>query len=317
MSKVKDTFFGGAEKRAGRRQAESFRAAGDVLKKQAGVTRADLLQGEQDAQRAILSGQTDATGSFLGGQEQAKGSFLRGEQEGISSLLGSMQFQQEQLRPFQDTGVRASQMQESLIGGRGEEASRQALTSLGSESPGQQFIRQRQEKALLRNASAIGGLGGGNVRTALQEQAAGFAQQDFQNQFDRLGVLAGRGLQAATETGRSGIATGQGVADIRFGTGGRLAQSELGTAGRIGQAELGTGINLANLATGTAGQLGQFGEQTAANVANTLTGAGAATAQGITGQAAGLRAGIQQVAGGVAGAITGGPLGALEGFAGV
>ena len=58
-------------------------------------------------------------------------------------------------------------------------------------------MRERQEKALLRNAAAIGGLGGGNVRTALQEQAVGLAAQDYNNQFNRLGAISSGG-QAAT-----------------------------------------------------------------------------------------------------------------------
>jgi len=56
----------------------------------------------------------------------------------------------------------------------------------------------------LRNSAAIGGLGGGNVRSALVQQGVGFAQQDFQNQFGRLGQLAGQGQNAANSIGQFG-----------------------------------------------------------------------------------------------------------------
>ena len=52
--------------------------------------------------------------------------------------------------------------------------------------------------SLAGNASAIGGLGGGNIRTALVEQGAGFAIQDLENQRRELASLSGGGLAAGT-----------------------------------------------------------------------------------------------------------------------
>ncbi|GAG37164.1 unnamed protein product, partial [marine sediment metagenome] len=76
--------------------------------------------------------------------------------------------------------------------GTAQEQQQAAFAAL-NESPGQQFLRDRAQKNLLRNSAAIGGLGGGNVRSALVQQGIGFAQQDLQNQFSRLGQLAGQG----------------------------------------------------------------------------------------------------------------------------
>jgi hypothetical protein len=110
---------------------------------------------------------------------------------------------QQNLQPFEEAGVGALGQQQALLGLSGVDAQQQAFAGL-ENSPGQQFLRDRQQKALLRKASAIGGLGGGNVRTALQEQAVGFAQQDIQNQFGRLGQLAGQGQSAVTNLGQFG-----------------------------------------------------------------------------------------------------------------
>lgn len=99
-----------------------------------------------------------------------------------------------------------------------------------AESPGQQFLRQRQEKALLRNAAATGGLGGGNVLTALQQQAAGFAQQDIQNQFSRLGQLAGQGQQATTNVAQLGGTTASNIANLTGQAGAARASGILGPA---------------------------------------------------------------------------------------
>ncbi len=110
---------------------------------------------------------------------------------------------QETLRPSIEAGDLARQQQQALLGLSGQEAQQTAFAGL-QESPGQQFLRNRAQKNLVRNASAIGGLGGGNVRSALVEQGTGFAAQDLQNQFGRLGQLAGQGQAAATSTGQFG-----------------------------------------------------------------------------------------------------------------
>lgn len=104
----------------------------------------------------------------------------------------------QRLDPFYQAGTRATAEQEALLGLRGEEAGTAAMGRF-KESPGQRFIRERAQKSLLRGASAIGGLGGGNVRSALVEQGAGFAAQDYDRQFQRLGGLSGRGLAAAQD----------------------------------------------------------------------------------------------------------------------
>ena len=110
---------------------------------------------------------------------------------------------QASLQPFQDAGVSALGQQQALLGLSGEDEQQQAFQAF-NESPGQKFLRDRGERATIRNAGAIGGLGGGNVRKALTEFGIGTAQQDFQNQFGRLGQLAGQGQGAATSIGQFG-----------------------------------------------------------------------------------------------------------------
>lgn len=134
-------------------------------------------------------------------------------QAGIVEQSRQFDVTQQNLQPFQEAGVSALGQQQALLGLSGEDAQQAAFNQF-KESPGQRFLRQRQEKALLANASAIGGLGGGNVRTALQEQAAGIAQQDFQNQFGRLGQLAGQGQQAVTNIGQFGAQTAGNISNL-------------------------------------------------------------------------------------------------------
>jgi hypothetical protein len=116
------------------------------------------------------------------------------------------------LDPFREAGVAATQEQQALLG-LGSPEEQQAAMERFTESPGQQFLRERQEKALLRNMGAIGGLGGGNIRTALQEQAFGRAQTDLANRIQQLSQLSGRGVTAA----QGGLQAGTGPARVSTG----------------------------------------------------------------------------------------------------
>ena len=129
-------------------------------------------------------------------------------------------------------------------GQTGLEAQQQAIQSV-LDSPGQQFLRQRAQQGLTRQASALGGVGGGRVREALVQQGAGFAAQDLQNQFSRLQTLIGGGQTAATNLGSFGqqqAATAGGLlqagAQARAGgiLGAQQAQAQQGSniAGLVG-----------------------------------------------------------------------------------
>ena len=139
------------------------------------------------------------------------------QQQGTDRAIDvqSDQFQQilGLLGPSIEGGDLARQQQLGLLGLLGPEA-QQAAQNQFQESPGQQFIRERQQRALVRNQAAIGGLGGGNIKTALQEQAAGFASQDFGNQFNRLSALSGAGQTAAGNVGQFGQASASNIGNL-------------------------------------------------------------------------------------------------------
>lgn len=147
----------------------------------------------------------------------------------------------------------ALEQQQALLGLSGVEAQQTAFTGL-EDSPGQQFLRKRAQRNLVRNASAIGGLGGGNVRSALVEQGVGFAQQDLQNQFGRLGQLAGQGQSATVSTGQFGA---QAASNIQQGlnlVGSTRASGITGSAA-------GLRAGLTQVAGGVSGGLGGGGFQ--------------------------------------------------------
>lgn len=261
----------------------------------------DLAQGQslgqirrsvQNSAEAQANRQQNTPPIGLIGSEQALRSGLQGSLAGITEGLDrageSIAQGQSFLQPFAGAGGQAIGLQAALSGASGSDAQQQAFSNFNS-SPGQNFLRNRGERALLRNSGAIGGLGGGRVRQALTEHGIGTAQQDFSNQFQRLGQISGMGLQGAGQ--QAGLSAqlagdqalgGRTAGGFAFGTGQALSAGRQDAASQIAQAIGGTTQGLANLQQQQgAGQADIIGSTTG-NLANILAGAGQQQAGGQT-----------------------------------
>lgn len=160
----------------------------------AGATLVSTVVGAKAAKKA---GQAGQAGSEAGIEEQRR-------QFDISTGLQ---------RPIFEAGDIARQELLASLGLSGQEAESQFFDRF-KETRGQQFLRQQQEKSLTRTAAARGQLTGGNVLTALQEQAEGRAAGrlgEFQN---RLAAISGAGQTAASQAGQFGQQTGVNVANL-------------------------------------------------------------------------------------------------------
>jgi hypothetical protein len=119
-----------------------------------------------------------------------------------------------------------------------------------AQSPFFQSLAQQGESAILQNASATGGLRGGNVQGALAQFRPALLNQFLEQQYSRLGDLT-----------KVGQASAAGVA-----TGGMNAATNIGNAyTQAGQAQAGgiiAGANTFNQALGAAaGQIpGMFNQ---------------------------------------------------------
>lgn len=271
-----------------------------------------LTGGLAGAQAAALTGAGTARADIAGAQQQALQQLQQGRNQAGQLAFDVNQMAGEQLAPYSQAGQAALQQQAALSGALGSSAQAQAFRDF-QESPGQQFLREQAELGTTRNAAALGGLGGGRVQQELQRQAMGLAQQDFANQFNRLGQVAGQGLQAGSQqagiTGAlGGQLLGENAASQRLGaqltgqagqalggiaqqTGQNLAAQTLGTGQQIGANRLLTGQQLAQNIGGTSTALANLANQygmsisdllgvAGGNLSNLLAGTGAQVAQG-------------------------------------
>lgn len=214
--------------------SQSNLQSGRDIKQAAGIAQDRLTQAQRDSDSLLRQGQTQQLNLLRGGQRDMQRALTRGYDDAISAegagynaarqdLNNALQSARGirastgSLSPYSKAGAQATELELALSGAAGPEAQAEAYANF-QESAGQKFLRERQEQSLLRNAAATGGLQGGNVLTALQEQAQGIAAQDLQRQVSNLQSISGRGLQAAGQIGslqtQAGIARGQASANI-------------------------------------------------------------------------------------------------------
>jgi hypothetical protein len=176
---------------------------------------------------------------------EAAGVQERSAAAAVSEQRRQFDVSQAQAEPFRQAGLSALEQQQALLGLSGVGAQQAALEQF-QESPGQAFLRERGEQALLRSSAAIGGLGGGQVRSALQQQGIGFAQQDLQNQLGRLGGIAGQGQAITSNVAQLGAGTASNIGNLLQAGGQAQASGILGAqqarsqfAGQIGSGLVG------------------------------------------------------------------------------
>lgn len=219
----------------------------------------------------LLSTLGGVAGSYFGGPiGGAIGSALGGAIEGGEAVGEASQAQQQSaqagideqrrqfdeitklLAPYREAGVGAIGQQQALLGLGAPGAQQQAIAALQS-SPQFQALQQQGENAILQNASATGGLRGGNVQGALAQFRPALLSSLISQQYERLGGLTNVGQASAARQAAFGQQTGANVANLMG------QQGEAQAGGILGQQQALTGgINQAFGAIQGAGGFGKL-----------------------------------------------------------
>lgn len=166
-------------------------------------------------------------------------------QAGIDQQNAQFQQIQKLLSPYVQAGNGALGAQQNLLGLSGNDAQASAIAGLQNSA---QFkaLQQQGNDAILANASATGGLRGGNVQGALGQFNQSLLAQQIQQQYANLGGLTSLGQNAAAGVGNAGMANANNVSALLQQQGAAAAGSAL--AGGAAQASLynsiGNGIGL-------------------------------------------------------------------------
>jgi hypothetical protein len=133
---------------------------------------------------------------------------------------------QKLLAPYVQTGTSALGGQENLLGMKGAEAQQAAIQGL-DQSPVMQAMLQQGENAMLQNASATGGLRGGNLQGAMAQFRPQLLAQMIQQQYANLGGLSQMGQASAAQQAAFGQQTGANVGNLMQQRGAAQAGGEL------------------------------------------------------------------------------------------
>lgn len=169
----------------------------------------------------LVSGlaQADAAESAAASQTQAS-------EAGIAEQRRQFDVVQKLLEPYVTGGTKAFEQQQALVGVQGPEAQRAAIAAL-EQGPAFQALQQQGENALLQQASATGGLRGGNVQAALAQFRPQLLSQLIEQQYGQLGGLAKYGQASAAGTGAAAQETGSNVAQLLAAQGAAQAGGQL------------------------------------------------------------------------------------------
>lgn len=148
-------------------------------------------------------------GSVLSAQQQKKAANKAADAQTQAAQMGideqRRQFDaiQQLLSPYVNAGTQGLAGQQNILGLNGNPAQQQAIDALRNSNQYQQLNQQGQD-AILQNASATGGLRGGNVQGALSQFSPQLLQNMIDQQYSRLGGLAAMGQNSAAMTGTAG-----------------------------------------------------------------------------------------------------------------
>jgi hypothetical protein len=115
----------------------------------------------------------------------------------------------------------------AALGLAGPEA-QQTYVAQQEQSPIFQALARQGEEAMLQNASATGGLRGGNVQGALAQFRPALLNQFLEQQYGRLGGMTALGQQSAAGVGTAGMQSAGSIADLLGQAGAARAGSALG-----------------------------------------------------------------------------------------
>ena len=158
-------------------------------------------------------------GSIISSNAQSKAADRAADAQTAAAYAGideqSRQFDKvrELLQPWVDAGSGGLDSIKNFLGVNGSAAQLAAINGVKS-TPAFTSALQAGENAILQNASATGGLRGGNTKNALGRFAPQLLNSVVQQQIGNLQSLSGQGLSAAGGLGTAGQTSANNISNL-------------------------------------------------------------------------------------------------------
>lgn len=205
-----------------------FAGEADMTKRQALIESA-LTESRDAATTELLMGMKDANDRLIEGETSALDTLEAGTEAGVGAL-----------DPFASGGGAAFDRAGALAGGEG---AAEAYADY-AETPGQQYLREQGERAILQNAAATGSVEGGNVQLELLRHGQGLAAQNVDQRIAQQTELAKIGVGAAGGQADLYGQQGQTGAGINTQAAQQQAQNNFATAAQISQNAIDSGKSI-------------------------------------------------------------------------
>lgn len=135
----------------------------------------------------------------------------------------------ELLSPYVSAGSGALAQQQNILGINGVSAQQAAVSNI-ENSPYFTAVAKQGESAILQNASATGGLRGGNTQGALAQFRPQLLNQLVQQQYQNLGGITSLGQNSAAQTGNAGMQSASNIGNLYAQQGAAQAGGYIGQA---------------------------------------------------------------------------------------
>lgn len=170
---------------------------------------------------------SSATGS--GAAKSAGAAQERAAMMGVEEQRAAREALARRLEPYAAVGGPALQQQMAALGLSGPEA-QAAYVRQQEQSPIFQALASQGEEAMLQQASATGGLRGGNIQGALAQFRPSLLNQFLERQYTNLGGLTSLGQQSAAGIGTAGMQSAGSISELLGQAGAAQAGAKLGSA---------------------------------------------------------------------------------------
>ena len=218
---------------------------------------AQLMGQQLGTQRAIAGMQIGAQRDIANQQIAESRNQFAAVQQVLSPFITAGNEALGPLRQYQNTGLDAMQGQRALIGMNGGGAQQQAIQGL-QNSPEMAAYLAQGENAMMQNASATGGLRGGNTQAAMAQFRPQLLAGLISQQYDRLGGLTSLGANTSSMLYQTGQSAAAGQANAGMQVAGQVGSALSNYSQGVGQA-------YGQQAAGSANAMSAFGNASQAN----------------------------------------------------
>ena len=180
----------------------------------------------------------DLVGGITGASQAADASQQASQTQSAASAAGiaetRRQFDKlvELMTPYVTAGTGALGEQKNLLGLSGDQAQQAAISNIQA-SPQFQALQQQGENAILQNASATGGLRGGNVQAALSQFRPQLLNSLIEQQYGRLSGISQLGQASAAGQAEQGMQSGANIANLLGQQGQAIAGGQVAQGGVV------------------------------------------------------------------------------------